>query len=171
MDIFRQILNAVEYCHNQGMMHRDLKPSNIFFAADGSIKIGDFGLVTAITMPSDGQVNSTSPIDENHTGNVGTQLYMSPEQVRGKMYNNKVDIYSLGLILFELLRPFSTQMERMKTLMEVKQNRFPCDFERLYSTEVEVLRWLLQENPIERPEAKDFKNCELYEQLLNTSPT
>eukprot|EP00794_Sanderia_malayensis_P005317 gene5317-5986_t len=168
MGIFRQILNAVEYCHNQGMMHRDLKPSNILFASDGTIKIGDFGLVTAIRMPSHGQANTTSPISESHTGNVGTQLYMSPEQVNGKTYNHKVDIYSLGLILFELLQPFSTQMERIKTLLEVKQSRFPVEFEESYKPEAQVLRCLLREDPSQRPEANEFKSSKLYREMLKS---
>lgn len=104
------------------MIHRDLKPSNIFFAPDGSVKIGDFGLVTAMAeeaymLANDGHRAGCSPILENHTDQVGTQLYMSPEQIEGKPYNYKVDIYSLGLILFELLWPLSTQMEQVTQLI------------------------------------------------------
>jgi len=166
MNIFQQILNAVEYCHNQEMMHRDLKPSNIFFAMDGSVKIGDFGLVTAITRPAEGTGAVQSAIDENHTGNVGTHLYMSPEQVNGDSYNHKVDMYALGLILFELLTPFSTQMERIKSLIQIKQNVFPNGFELKYPMETELLSWLLSTDPDERPDAKVFKNSDLFKKIL-----
>jgi len=166
MNIFQQILNAVEYCHNQEMMHRDLKPSNIFFAMDGSVKIGDFGLVTAITRPAEGTGAVQSAIDENHTGNVGTHLYMSPEQVNGDSYNHKVDMYALGLILFELLMPFSTQMERIKSLIQIKQNVLPNGFELKYPMETELLSWLLSTDPDERPEAKVFKNSDLFKKIL-----
>ena len=66
--------------------------------------------------------------NDKHTEEVGTELYMSPEQLAKKSYNNKVDIYSLGLILFELLVPFSTQMERIHTLTKLRQLEFPARF-------------------------------------------
>merc|ERR1719361_3237825 len=107
------------------MMHRDLKPANIFFSLDGSVKVGDFGLVTAITRPSVGTYKGRTLQDENHTGQVGTVLYMSPEQIFGKPYCYKVDIYSLGLILFELLYSFSTQMERIQVMYKLRQQVLP----------------------------------------------
>lgn len=65
------------------------------------------------------------PLDVQLTDKVGTQLYMSHEQVMGSKYNQKIDIFALGLILFELLWSLPTQMERVCTLSKVKQLRFP----------------------------------------------
>ncbi|XP_057306248.1 eukaryotic translation initiation factor 2-alpha kinase 3-like [Hydractinia symbiolongicarpus] len=154
MDIFMQIVHAVDYFHGQGMMHRDLKPANIFFSLDGSVKVGDFGLVTAITRPSKGKHNGKCFVDENHTGQVGTQLYMSPEQATGRPYSQKVDIYSLGLILFELLCFFSTQMERMQLIYRIKQGILPEDL--TDTPQGELVKLLTSEDPGDRPEAKEI---------------
>lgn len=84
LNIFNQIVQAVEYVHLQGLIHRDLKPSNIFFSPDGKIKVGDFGLVTEIIEDTESTINQPEKFvfDESRTANVGTELYMSPEQVR-----------------------------------------------------------------------------------------
>ncbi len=101
-------------------MHRDLKPSNIFFSLEGTIKVGDFGLVTSSV---NGGLRSSyvtlkglaeEQQHKQHTGNLGTHFYMSPEQMSGHKYDHKVDIYSLGVIFFELHYPFQTHMERAK---------------------------------------------------------
>ncbi|XP_014241196.1 eukaryotic translation initiation factor 2-alpha kinase [Cimex lectularius] len=152
--IFNQIVQAVEYVHFQGLIHRDLKPSNIFFSLDGQIKVGDFGLVTA--MADEGE-EFLSPVlgrkvsNEKHTARVGTQLYMSPEQVSGQQYDYKVDIYSLGVILFELLTNFTTEMERWKTLEQVRKLQFPSKFNDKFPHEYELLCLMLSENPKKRP--------------------
>lgn len=77
--------------------------------------------------------------NERHTAQVGTQLYMSPEQLNGESYSYKVDIYSLGLILFELLVPFSTQMERIQLLQDIKENKFTKSFQEKYKSEVIII--------------------------------
>lgn len=117
---FLQVLDAVLYVHQKGMMHRDLKPSNIFFALDGGIKVGDFGLVTgsAFGHLQSSYVMLKSLPEENHrrqhTGNLGSHFYMSPELMLGQKYDQKVDVFSLGVIFFELHYPFATEMERAK---------------------------------------------------------
>ncbi|XP_063231774.1 eukaryotic translation initiation factor 2-alpha kinase [Bacillus rossius redtenbacheri] len=153
--VFLQILDAVEYVHLQGLIHRDLKPSNIFFSLDGQIKVGDFGLVTAMVEGSCDQTpcaeGKTFLADEKHTAQVGTQLYMSPEQSKGLPYNYKVDIYSLGVILFELLVPFRTEMERVTTLTKARSNKLPPQFQLQFKEEFDLLQMMLSHNPDERP--------------------
>ncbi|CAF4746485.1 unnamed protein product, partial [Rotaria socialis] len=144
--IFDQIINGIEYIHLQKLIHRDLKPSNILFSMDNTVKIGDFGLVSAF---GEEKIDQT---ENNELG--GTVLYMSPEQINRQSYNQKVDIYAVGIILFELLCPFSTQMERIRTLKNIRLQTpvFPNDFERNQLI-CRLIRWLLAHSPHERPKA------------------
>lgn len=121
-----------------------LQPSNIFFAFDDKVKIGDFGLVTAMTVGCD-EVRTPDDASESknyrtglHTARVGTHLYMSPEQMAGQVYDYKVDIYSLGIIFYELLVPFSTEMERIVALRDLRQSIIPSEFALKYPAEVRV---------------------------------
>jgi eukaryotic translation initiation factor 2-alpha kinase 3 len=130
------------------------QPSNIFFALDGQIKIGDFGLVTESVaemaeLPSDPLTSSSSNSsgfrfdfskisEKKHTQRVGTSLYMSPEQCKGLSYNYKVDIFSLGLIFFELLTYFGTESERFRVLEKIRKKEFPKDFIDKHKDEVIV---------------------------------
>nr|XP_056713272.1 eukaryotic translation initiation factor 2-alpha kinase 3 isoform X2 [Euleptes europaea] len=164
--IFLQIAEAVQFLHSKGLMHRDLKPSNIFFTMDDVVKVGDFGLVTATDQDEEEQpVVRPLPPYAHHTGQVGTKLYMSPEQVYGKTYSHKVDIFSLGLILFELLYPFTTQMERVKTLSEVRSLMFPPLFIQKYAQEHVMVKHMLSPRPTDRPEAADVIDSALFEDL------
>ncbi|XP_062378144.1 eukaryotic translation initiation factor 2-alpha kinase 3 isoform X1 [Sardina pilchardus] len=168
LNIFLQIAEAVEFLHSKGLMHRDLKPSNIFFTMDDVVKVGDFGLVTAMDQEEDDQEEMTltpMPIYARHTGQVGTKLYMSPEQLSGNSYSHKVDIYSLGLILFELLCPFRTQMERVRTLTDVRALQFPASFTKNNVQEADMVRSMLSPNPAERPEASDITDAPLLNEF------
>ncbi|CAG9112590.1 unnamed protein product [Plutella xylostella] len=153
--LFSQIVSAVEYVHLAGLIHRDLKPSNIFFAPDGKVKVGDFGLVTAMADSSQDGDGPPDALDvhQRHTYRVGTHLYMSPEQLRGRRYSYKVDIYSLGLVLFELLQPFGTEAERVRSLLAIREGGWPQGFSRNFSNEMEVLKLMLSEDPMRRPTA------------------
>ncbi|WP_368644892.1 Stk1 family PASTA domain-containing Ser/Thr kinase [Alkalibacterium putridalgicola] len=93
VNFMTQILNAVEYAHRHNIIHRDLKPQNILIAHDETIKITDFGIAVALSENSITQTNSL----------LGSVHYISPEQARGSMATKQSDIYSLGILLYELL--------------------------------------------------------------------
>lgn len=93
LDIMGQILSAVEYAHQNGLIHRDLKPQNILIDDDDYVKITDFGIAIALSQNSITQTNSL----------LGSVHYISPEQARGGMATKQSDVYSLGILLFELL--------------------------------------------------------------------
>ncbi|XP_058824620.1 eukaryotic translation initiation factor 2-alpha kinase-like [Topomyia yanbarensis] len=174
--IFEQIVDAVEYVHLKGLIHRDLKPSNIFFSLDGRIKIGDFGLVTdSADVQYDNENNlpgmMVTGAKQRHTRQVGTQLYMSPEQLKGLPYDYKVDIYSLGLILFELLLSFGTEMERICTLKDVRKDKFPGGFEENYSNEYQLLKLMLSDKPSERPTTFGIKARPPLKRILASHST
>ncbi|TSW48763.1 Eukaryotic translation initiation factor 2-alpha kinase 3 [Bagarius yarrelli] len=158
LGIFLQIAEAVDFIHSKGLMHRDLKPSNIFFTLDDVVKVGDFGLVTAMDQEEDDdeELNTLTPMPvyARHTG-----------QLSGNSYSHKVDIYSLGLILFELLCPFRTQMERVRTLTEVRALQFPMSFSRKNVQEAQMVRSMLSPVPAERPEASEITEMPLFQEL------
>ncbi|MHC4996609.1 MAG: protein kinase domain-containing protein, partial [Planctomycetota bacterium] len=107
LDIARQIAEALEVAHDQGVIHRDLKPANIKVTPDGQVKVLDFGLAKAMTEePShtDPENSPTIPTDMTQAGAIlGTAAYMSPEQARGKPVDKRADIWAFGCVLYESL--------------------------------------------------------------------
>ena len=107
LDIAKQIAEALEAAHGQGVIHRDLKPANVMIRPDGAVKVLDFGLANAMSEEPSGATDGNSPtITANYTRPgvvLGTAAYMSPEQARGRELDKRTDIWSLGLILFECL--------------------------------------------------------------------
>ena len=122
LQILKKMCSAVAYIHNNGLIHRDLKPGNIFFQKD-SIKIADFGLVTNTGLPQ--KTDSSSQPTENLTGMVGTSMYMAPEVQAEKNYDNKADIYSLGLVFMKLLVPFDRKESEFLWKVKVHGDKAP----------------------------------------------
>lgn len=93
--VFEPILDAVGYAHKKGILHRDIKPANIIIGEDNTPKILDFGIAQIIKDNGEGE--------EEETFIMGTPSYMSPEQVKGEKLDERSDIYSLGVLLFQML--------------------------------------------------------------------
>ncbi len=97
MKLFRSVCEAVEYAHSQAVIHRDLKPSNILVKSDGTVRLLDFGIAKQLE-----DVNVAA--DATRTSfRFLTPAYASPEQIRGDRVGIQSDVYSLGVILYELL--------------------------------------------------------------------
>uniref|UniRef100_A0A5K3FNH3 PRKR-like endoplasmic reticulum kinase n=2 Tax=Mesocestoides corti TaxID=53468 RepID=A0A5K3FNH3_MESCO len=99
---------------------------------------------------------------EGHTRQVGTDLYMSPEQASSRTYDEKVDIFSLGLIFFELTLPFSTEMERIEALTAARSQNLPTAYTMAFPAEAALCRRMLARSPCERPSANEIKLDRLF---------
>lgn len=142
LELLQHIVSGVEYLHAQGVVHRDLKPANVFLSLSngrhspyGSVdvstcthcpkrnclhvtpRIGDFGLVAAL---------SDTCVDTNQAMKpVGTEFYRPDATSR---VNEKLDVFALGVIGFEMLQKFGTRMERIAALTDIRRGRFPDSF-------------------------------------------
>jgi len=102
IEIMKQLTNAISHAHANGLIHRDIKPQNVLIDKQGNVKVTDFGIALALSATALTQTNSV----------LGSVHYLSPEQARGGIATKKSDIYSLGIVLYELLTgqlPFSGQ--------------------------------------------------------------
>ncbi len=107
VEIAEQLASAVAYAHEKGVIHRDIKPENIMVRPDGYVKILDFGLakLTERGAPSADDIDAASTWTANTSPGIvmGTVQYMSPEQARGLIVDERTDIWSLGVVLYEMI--------------------------------------------------------------------
>ena len=157
LPIAKQIAEALEAAHEQGVIHRDLKPANIKVRPDGTVKVLDFGLAKALDTTPEGDPSQSPTLTAAATQMgviLGTAAYMSPEQARGKPVDRRADIWAFGVVVYEMLtgaRPFQgedvslTLASVMKSDVDVKT--LPPDLPETLRT---VLRRCLEKDPLQR---------------------
>jgi eukaryotic-like serine/threonine-protein kinase len=144
LDIILQVCSGLAYAHKQGIIHQDIKPANIFIQPDGQVKIVDFGLAC-----SQGNIDFDMP---------GTPFYMSPEQIQGEPVDERTDIYSLGIMVHELLtgkRPFPEgSLGKLLDLHVKEDTPDPCN---LVSDMPEELRSVIMKS-VRKDPSERFNN-------------
>ncbi|MGV3743396.1 MAG: serine/threonine protein kinase [Burkholderiaceae bacterium] len=108
--IVLRIADALNYAHKNGVIHRDIKPANIFLVEDDAPKVVDFGIARAPNRLSDREDEQAYTLFKNNL--LGTPNYMSPEQAMGRQADHRTDLYSLGIIMYEMLtgsKPFRSR--------------------------------------------------------------
>jgi beta-lactam-binding protein with PASTA domain/predicted Ser/Thr protein kinase len=155
VDYARQILAAIRFAHRHGIVHRDIKPHNVLVDAEGRLKVTDFGIARAGTS----QMTEAGSI-------IGTAQYLSPEQARGAPVDQTSDLYSVGVVLYELLTgvvPFSgdTPVEiAMKHLSTVPEPPSAKRAEVPHDLDMVVMR-ALAKDPSERYHSADEMDADL----------
>ena len=179
--LFREIVEGLSHVHGHGLIHRDLKPDNIFLDRSEHVKIGDFGLATSKVVrvrPEEGAADrppaeaAGDVSDTSYAYAVGTALYRAPELEvapgaadRRRVYTNKVDLYSLGVIWFEMCcGEFTTGSERVHRLRQVREREVRIDDDvrqRLTDQQLQLLNLLLQHESTARPSCVELLSSDL----------
>jgi serine/threonine-protein kinase ULK/ATG1 len=161
--ILCQIRDAIVYMHNMNIIHRDLKPENIMFKAENNnyvVKLIDFGFskfVSSSSIKENGDVNM-------HISTCGTPLFMAPELLCGNVYNIKSDLWSFGIIMYQMLyskMPFSNVKEYSDLVHMIKNTKI--EFPNIYSSQcLELMMLLLNKNCNERISWEQFIKNEWF---------
>lgn len=129
LELFRKVCEAVQYAHQNLVVHRDLKPGNILVTADGAVKLLDFGIAKVL---AGGDVGSSVSLTLDGSGPM-TPQYASPEQIRGESISTVTDVYSLGVVLYQLLTgqlphgPTGHSLREMERTICEQEPRRPSD--------------------------------------------
>ncbi|HEX6383570.1 MAG TPA: protein kinase, partial [Anaerolineae bacterium] len=148
LHVLEQLARALDHAHRQGIIHRDLKPTNIFMDERGNAYLADFGLAKTLA--------GTEDITTTAQGFAGTPLYISPEQAGGEKLDHRTDIYSLGVITYQMLAgqppydddtPVGTIMKHITAPIPLISKVVPG----LPSSVDAVFHWVLAKDPADRP--------------------
>ena len=147
LDYFTQICLALKHIHEKKIIHRDLKSGNVFLMKSGLVKLGDFGIAKTFK----------NTMDKAKTM-VGTPYYLSPEIIQGKPYDNKSDIWSLGVLLYEMMTfkmPFEANTLPMLSMKIMRGNYTPPSS--MYTKDLrEIVSKCLLVDPTRRPSIREI---------------
>lgn len=152
IQVSRQIAEALEQAHKAGVVHRDIKPQNILFSRDGKVKVADFGIAIA----GDGATVTVG--DEI----IGTVQYIAPEQARGEVAGKQSDIYSLGIVLYEMITgkvPFTGESPVAVAMKHIQEQIVPPG--RLVSDLPEQLEQIIMK-AVEKDAANRYKTADEF---------
>ena len=157
VDLAGQIVRALGAAHEKGIVHRDIKPENIFITTDGHVKILDFGLARLVPSPIGtlAAAGTRTRVETTDGVVLGTVGYMSPEQVRGVAADHRSDIFSFGVVLYEMLtgrRPFagSTAVETMNAILKEDPPAMAVSDTAIAPTLGRLVAHCLEKEPAER---------------------
>lgn len=159
LDALNQLLDAVGYAHAHGVVHRDIKPDNIFVTNDGHVKLADFGIA---------RVEDIEATKLTVTGTIlGTPGYMSPEQIKGDVADARSDLFSIGVVAYEMLtghNPFGIEEGISATTLAWRVVNEPvadmCSFDGgdMFESIRNAVMMALEKDPANRPQsAQEFK--------------
>ena len=163
---FTQIIKALKAIHSNGLIHRDMKPANVFLDRKGNLKVGDFGLAV-LQLNKETTIKTACGTRSVSTTKAGTKLYLSPEQLAEKVYDEKIDIYSTGLILLELSHKFETTHERIAVFSKLKEERkLPKKLQK--KPEADLILKMTEKEPVNRPSAEMVFELPCYKEWIRT---
>jgi serine/threonine protein kinase len=149
-----EVLSAIGYVHNKGLIHLDIKPANIMLSDKNQIKLIDFGI------SHDSNKNNLETV-------MGSPSYMSPEQIEGTNIDYRSDIYSLGITLYEMVTgklPFSNCETREEMFLAIKNNsipyvQVPYEFDKIYEDKI---NFIIQKSTNKKPHDR-YASCEEFQ--------